>query len=36
VIGLHNHGITATGESLPEIIDRIAPVVLPQVPMSGR
>jgi Class II Aldolase and Adducin N-terminal domain len=35
VIGLHNHGITATGESLPEIIDRIAPLVLPQVPMTS-
>jgi ribulose-5-phosphate 4-epimerase/fuculose-1-phosphate aldolase len=35
VIGLHNHGITATGESLPEIIDRIASQVVPQVPMSS-
>ena len=34
VIGLRNHGITATGESLAEILDRIEPRVLPQVPMS--
>jgi ribulose-5-phosphate 4-epimerase/fuculose-1-phosphate aldolase len=33
VIGLRNHGITATGESLPEILDRIEPKVLRQVPM---
>jgi hypothetical protein len=35
VIGLHNHGITATGESLREILDRIAPHVHTQVPMSA-
>ncbi|MGZ4340176.1 MAG: class II aldolase/adducin family protein [Gaiellaceae bacterium] len=35
VIGLHNHGITATGESLPEILDRIGSMIRPQVPMSG-
>lgn len=35
VIGLHNHGITATGESLPEILDRIGEAIRPQVPMSG-
>jgi ribulose-5-phosphate 4-epimerase/fuculose-1-phosphate aldolase len=35
VIGLHNHGITATGESLPEILDRIGSRIRPQVPMSG-
>ncbi|TMJ93493.1 MAG: class II aldolase/adducin family protein [Actinobacteria bacterium] len=34
VIGLRNHGITATGESLDEILDRIEPLVLRQVPMS--
>jgi ribulose-5-phosphate 4-epimerase/fuculose-1-phosphate aldolase len=34
VIGLRNHGITATGDSLDEILDRIAPRLLRQVPMS--
>ena len=34
VIGLRNHGITATGETLTEILDRIEPKVLRQVPMS--
>ena len=34
VIGLRNHGITVTGESLTEILDRIEPKVLRQVPMS--
>jgi hypothetical protein len=34
VIGLRNHGITVTGESLAEILDRIEPKVLRQVPMS--
>jgi Class II Aldolase and Adducin N-terminal domain len=34
VIGLRNHGITATGESLREILDRIEPRVLRQIPMS--
>ncbi len=34
VIGLRNHGITATGESLTEILDRIEPKVLRQIPMS--
>jgi ribulose-5-phosphate 4-epimerase/fuculose-1-phosphate aldolase len=34
VIGLRNHGITATGESLAEILDRIEPKVLRQVPMT--
>ncbi len=33
VIGLRNHGITATGESLQEILDRIEPRVRRQVPM---
>jgi ribulose-5-phosphate 4-epimerase/fuculose-1-phosphate aldolase len=34
IIGLRNHGITATGDSLLEILDRIAPKVLRQVPMT--
>lgn len=34
VIGLHNHGITATGESLAEILDQIEPRVVRQVPMT--
>jgi hypothetical protein len=34
VIGLKNHGITATGDSLDEILDRIEPQLLHQVPMS--
>ena len=34
VIGLRNHGITATGETLAEILDRIEPRVLRQIPMS--
>ena len=34
VIGLRNHGITATGETLAEILDRIEPKVLRQVPMT--
>lgn len=34
VIGLHNHGITATGESLDEILDRIGARLHAQVPMS--
>ena len=33
-IGLRNHGITVTGETLTEILDRIEPKVLRQVPMS--
>ncbi|HWB23710.1 MAG TPA: class II aldolase/adducin family protein [Gaiellaceae bacterium] len=33
VVGLLNHGITATGESLTEILDRIEPRLLMQVPM---
>ena len=33
VVGLLNHGITATGESLTEILDRIEPLLLMQVPM---
>jgi ribulose-5-phosphate 4-epimerase/fuculose-1-phosphate aldolase len=34
VVGLRNHGITATGESLTEILDRIEPDLLLQVPMD--
>ena len=34
VIGLRNHGITATGESLDEILDRITPRLIRQVPMT--
>jgi ribulose-5-phosphate 4-epimerase/fuculose-1-phosphate aldolase len=34
VVGLRNHGITATGESLTEILDRIEPGLLRQVPMA--
>jgi Class II Aldolase and Adducin N-terminal domain len=33
-IGLRNHGITATGASLEEILDRVAPHLLRQVPMA--
>ncbi len=34
IVGLKNHGITATGTSLTEILDRIEPRVLRQVPMA--
>jgi ribulose-5-phosphate 4-epimerase/fuculose-1-phosphate aldolase len=34
IIGLRNHGITATGESLDEILDRITPRLIRQVPMT--
>ena len=34
MIGLRNHGITATGENLTEILDRITPKILRQVPMT--
>ena len=33
VVGLRNHGLTITGESLPEIFARCAPRLLRQVPM---
>ena len=36
VIGLRNHGITATGESLTEILDRIEPRVLRRSPCLSR
>ena len=34
VVGLRNHGITATGASLGEILDRIEPRLLRSVPMT--
>jgi hypothetical protein len=34
VVGLRNHGITATGRTLGGILDRLAPVLTPQVPMA--
>jgi ribulose-5-phosphate 4-epimerase/fuculose-1-phosphate aldolase len=34
IVGLRNHGITATGDSLLEIIERITPNLLRQVPMT--
>jgi ribulose-5-phosphate 4-epimerase/fuculose-1-phosphate aldolase len=34
VIGLRNHGITATGDSLDEILNRVEPHVLRQIPMT--
>jgi ribulose-5-phosphate 4-epimerase/fuculose-1-phosphate aldolase len=34
VVGLRNHGITATGTSLGEILDRLEPRLLKHVPMS--
>jgi ribulose-5-phosphate 4-epimerase/fuculose-1-phosphate aldolase len=34
VVGLRNHGITATGDSLTEILDRLEPSLLRQVPMD--
>jgi ribulose-5-phosphate 4-epimerase/fuculose-1-phosphate aldolase len=34
VVGLRNHGITATGDSLTEILDRLEPRLLLQVPMT--
>jgi ribulose-5-phosphate 4-epimerase/fuculose-1-phosphate aldolase len=34
IVGLRNHGITATGLGLNEILDRIEPRVLAQVPMA--
>jgi len=34
VIGLRNHGITATGDSLAEILDRVAPALRVSVPMA--
>ena len=34
IVGLRNHGITATGDTLTEILDRITPTLQRQVPMS--
>jgi len=34
VIGLKNHGLTITGETLDEILQRVGPRILRQVPMS--
>jgi ribulose-5-phosphate 4-epimerase/fuculose-1-phosphate aldolase len=34
VVGLRNHGITATGPSLDAILDRIEPKVLREIPMT--
>jgi ribulose-5-phosphate 4-epimerase/fuculose-1-phosphate aldolase len=34
IVGLRNHGITVTGPSLEEILDRIEPRVLREIPMS--
>lgn len=34
IVGMRNHGITATGPSLEEILDRIGPRVLREIPMS--
>jgi hypothetical protein len=34
VVGLRNHGITVTGPSLGEILDRIEPNVLREIPMT--
>jgi len=34
VIGLKNHGLTITGRNLPDIFERIAGRLLPQVPMT--
>ncbi len=34
VVGLRNHGITVTGPSLDEILDRIEPKVLREIPMT--
>jgi hypothetical protein len=34
IVGLRNHGITATGPSLDEILDRVEPRIIRQVPMA--
>jgi len=34
VVGLKNHGLTITGESLDEILERVGPHIVRQVPMS--
>jgi len=34
IVGLRNHGITVTGPSLEEVLDRIEPRVLREIPMT--
>ena len=34
IVGLRNHGITATGSTLDEILDRIEPQLLTEIPMT--
>lgn len=34
VIGLKNHGLTITGTSLPEIMERVRDRLMPQIPMN--
>jgi ribulose-5-phosphate 4-epimerase/fuculose-1-phosphate aldolase len=34
VIGLKNHGLTITGHSLDEILERVGPQIVRRVPMS--
>jgi ribulose-5-phosphate 4-epimerase/fuculose-1-phosphate aldolase len=34
VVGLRNHGLTITGESLAEIFDRVGDLIVPRVPMA--
>ena len=34
VIGLKNHGLTITGRSLDEILERVGPDIVRQVPMD--
>jgi hypothetical protein len=34
VIGLKNHGLTITGHSLDEILERVGPSIVRQVPMD--
>ena len=34
VVGLMNHGLTITGESLDEILERVGPHIVRRVPMS--
>jgi hypothetical protein len=33
-VGLRNHGLTITGDSLPEIFARVEPLLRRQVPMQ--
>jgi len=33
VVGLRNHGLTITGENLPEIFERVTPHLIRQIPM---